>query len=409
MAKALFFNVPAYGHINPTLPLVQELTRRGETVVYYAMKEFQQRIEAAGAQFRDYEGVSGSTGFDFGTANDPRSFNLIKLARVLIEFTDKNLSPLIVVTRLDEPDYIIHDFSCIWGKYVAEILDLPAIATIPQFPINMKRRPDPYPGYLSDTIKMLLTGLPSMIKFQKCAKKISKTYPVSKTNFFTVLANHEALNIVFTSRSFQPHASDFDDSFLFVGPSVVEREESLDFSLDFGTGPLVYISLGTIFSANILFYQRCFEAFGDMDSRVIVSVGKHTDPNSIGKPPRNFVIRNYVHQLEILKQADVFITHGGMNSVSEGLWFEVPLVVVPQAADQFFVAQRMEALNAGIVLDSRNLSPEKLREAVDKVIVDPTISANAKAIGQSFREAGGHVKAADEILRFTRGAGTVNA
>jgi MGT family glycosyltransferase len=405
MAKALFFNVPAYGHINPTLPLVKELTGRGETVVYYAMKEFQERIEAAGAQFRDYEKTSEGAGFDFGTASDPRSFNLIKLARVLIEFTDRNLTPLLAAASQFEPDYIIHDFSCIWGKYIAEILELPAIATFPQFPVNMKRRPDPYPGYLSDTIRMLLTGLPSLIKFQRSAKKISNRYPVRKTNFFTVLANHEALNIVFTSRSFQPHESDFDDSFLFVGPSIVEREESLDFSLDFGNGPLVYISLGTIFSTNIPFYQHCFEAFGDMDCRVIVSAGKRTDINSIGESPGNFVVRNTVPQLEILKNADVFVTHGGMNSVSEGLLFEVPLVVVPQAADQYFVAQRVNALNAGIVLDSRYLSPEKLREAVDKVIVDPTLSANAKAIGQSFREAGGYVKAADKILRFTRGVG----
>ncbi len=101
MAKALFFNVPAYGHINPTLPLVQELTRRGETVIYYAMKEFQQRIESTGAQFLDYKEISGATGFDFGTENDPRSFNLIKLARGLIEFTDRNLPHLF--PRLADP------------------------------------------------------------------------------------------------------------------------------------------------------------------------------------------------------------------------------------------------------------------------------------------------------------------
>ena len=407
MAKALFFNVPAHGHINPTLPLVQELTRRGETVIYYAMKPFQERIETTGAQFRDYDDFT--EGFDFGTENDPRSFNLIKLARVLIEFTDRNLPHLLEIARLDKPNYVLHDFSCIWGKYIAEILNLPAIASIPQFPVNMKRRPDPYPGFLSDTIRMLLTGIPSLIKFQRCARRISSTYSVSKTNFFSLLANHEALNIVFTSRSFQPHQSDFDESFQFVGPSVVERGEVLDFSLEIGIGPLVYISLGTIFSANITFYKDCIQAFGDKEFRVVVSVGMRTDIDSVGEIPGNFVIRNYVPQLEILQQADVFVTHGGMNSVSEGFWFNVPMVVVPQAADQYFVAQRVNALNAGIVLDNRSLSPEKLREAVDKVIADLTISANARAIGQSFREAGGYVKAADEILRYTYGDGEVGA
>ena len=48
MAKSVFFNIPAHGHVNPTLPLVQELLRRGESVIYYVTEEFRPKIEAAG-------------------------------------------------------------------------------------------------------------------------------------------------------------------------------------------------------------------------------------------------------------------------------------------------------------------------------------------------------------------------
>jgi UDP:flavonoid glycosyltransferase YjiC (YdhE family) len=52
MAKVLFFNLPAYGHTYPTLPLVAELVRRGEHVIYYSSEAFRSAILEAGATFR---------------------------------------------------------------------------------------------------------------------------------------------------------------------------------------------------------------------------------------------------------------------------------------------------------------------------------------------------------------------
>ena len=220
---------------------------------------------------------------------------------------------------------------------------------------------------------------------------------MERLGVFDMLASHEDLNIVFTSRYFQPYADDFDESFAFVGPSIAERDEALDFSLDTGRGPLVYISLGTVFNDNPAFYGQCVEAFRDTDWRVVLSVGTQVEVDRLPQIPGNFVVRNYVPQLQILQEADVFVTHGGMNSVSEGLWYGVPLVVIPQAADQFFVAQRVGALQAGAVLYNRDVNPSALRRMVDRAITDETLRANSARIGDSFREAGGYVRAADVI------------
>jgi MGT family glycosyltransferase len=319
----------------------------------------------------------------------------------MIEFCERGLPFLLAATRQDQPGYILHDFTCLWGKYVSQILQIPAIATIPQFPVNMKRRPDPYPGMVSDMIRMFLGGIPALIQFRRTAHRISQAYSVPRAGLWDMLANHEDLNIVFTSRYFQPHAEDFDDSFVFVGPSIAERGEALDFSLDFGQGPLVYISLGTILNVNVPFYRSCFQAFGGTQKRIVLSAGAGTDLDSLGAIPENFVVRNFVPQLEILKRADVFITHGGMNSVSEGLWYGVPLVVVPQGSDQYLVARRVETLNAGVALDKRRLTPEALRQAVDSVALEG-IRANIETIQDSFREAGGFVRAADAVMGATR-------
>ena len=103
-----------------------------------------------------------------------------------------------------------------------------AIATIPQFPVNMKRRPDSYPGMYSDMVRMFLGGIPALIQFRQTADWISQAYSVPRVGLWDMLANHEDLNIVFTSRYFQPHAEDFDESFAFVGRSIAERDERLE-------------------------------------------------------------------------------------------------------------------------------------------------------------------------------------
>jgi UDP:flavonoid glycosyltransferase YjiC (YdhE family) len=100
--------------MNPTLPLVQELVRRGETLVYYTGEEFRGKVESAGAEHRTYDSLSEAVRFQFGT-HDVRSPNMVLMARIMIQFTEYVLPPLLNVLKRERPDYILHDFTCIWG------------------------------------------------------------------------------------------------------------------------------------------------------------------------------------------------------------------------------------------------------------------------------------------------------
>jgi MGT family glycosyltransferase len=403
MAKAFFFNIRAHGHMNPTLPLVQELVNRDETIIYYTGEEFREKVETAGAEFRTYESLGEAVRFQFG-GYDMRSPSMALMARIMIQFAEDVLPPLLGVLRREQPDYILHDFTCIWGLLAAEILAIPAVAVIPQFPINYQTRPDPYPGMWRDFLWNFVAGIPHLWPFKRVARRISAAYETRPITLMNFMSNHEGLNIVFTSRYFQPNAEDYDESFVFVGPSIAPRDETIDFPLDFPahcTGPLVYISLGTtIFTANVAFYRACFQAFGDTDKRVILSAGRWTDPESLADAPPNFIIRPYVPQLEILKLADVFITHGGMGSVSEGLLHGVPLIVIPQTSDQPFVAQRVKRLGAGYVLYRQPARSAELNRLVDAIVADESVRAECNRIAESFKEAGGFVRAADVILDY---------
>ncbi len=162
------------------------------------------------------------------------------------------------------------------------------------------------------------------------------------------------------------------------------------------------MSLGTLFNADPAFYRMCFEALRRLDVQVVLSVGRRISIPDLGTPPANVLVRAHVPQLEILKRASAFVTHGGMNSVSEGLFYGVPLVVVPQMSEQYIVGRRVEELGAGVFMTPEAVTADSLHHAVSRLLLDDTFSTVARAIGESFRVAGGVTRAADVVQGMTR-------
>jgi MGT family glycosyltransferase len=114
-------------------------------------------------------------------------------------------------------------------------------------------------------------------------------------------------------------------------------------------------------------------------------------------------VQPYVPQLDVLRRASAFVTHGGMNSVSESLALGVPVVVVPQMGEQEIVGRRVEQLGAGVFLRKAAVTALALRAAVRRVLSEATYREHAAQIGETFRAAGGAGRAADAVLEFTRG------
>ena len=164
---------------------------------------------------------------------------------------------------------------------------------------------------------------------------------------------------------------------------------------------MIYVSLGTLFNADPAFYRNCFEAFGGQNVRVVMSIGTTTTAASLGSPPANIVVKPWVPQLDMLRRASVFVSHGGMNSVSESLYHGVPLVVVPQMGEQEIVARQVEGLGAGLYLAKEDVTAERLRQAVHRVLGDDRFRQQAASVRESFDAAGGAARGADAILAFT--------
>ncbi|GMA65149.1 glycosyltransferase [Alicyclobacillus fastidiosus] len=398
MARVLFVNGGAEGHINPTLGVVQELVRRGEEVVYFTSEQFRERIEAVGATVHTYDGVKFFKAFLSGEPNHllSRVSGLLRTAEIVIP-------SVLTQTANERFDYIIHDsmFGC--GRLLAQILNLPAINSCTSFAFqkssfdkmleNFSRRA---PAEVNETIQQ---------DFLQMVSAVQKAYGVEVSSAYDVFCNPAPMTIVYTSKRFQPGGESFDDTYKFVGPSVVSRAMGDTDMPDLDVDNVIYISLGTVFNRAIDFYKLCFAAFADTKYKVVLSVGRQTQMEELGDIPDNFIVRNYVPQLEVLQRAKLFITHGGMNSTSEGLYYGVPLMVLPQNADQPIVARRVANIGAGVHLDAQALTPEYLRENAESVLADSSIHSVCREIGDSFRAAGGYERAVDEIFAYTRSLG----
>ncbi|MEC1292260.1 glycosyltransferase [Bacillus mojavensis] len=377
-------NIPAYGHVNPTLALVEKLCEKGHRVTYATTEEFAASVQQAGAEALIYH-----TSLNI----DPKQIReMIEKNETPISLLKESLSILPQLEDLyqnDHPDLIIYDFIALAGKLFADKLDIPVIKLCSSYAQN----------------ESFQLGSEDMLLKMKEAEAEFKAYLEQEqlpAVSFEQLAVPEALNIVFMPKSFQIQHETFDDRFCFVGPSLGKRTEQESLEIEKGDGPLMLISLGTAFNAWPEFYKMCIEAFRNSSWQVIMSVGKTIDPESLDEIPANFTIRQSVPQLEVLAKADLFISHGGMNSTMEAMNAGVPLVVIPQMYEQELTAKRVDELGLGVYLPKEEVTVSRLQEAVQAVSGDQEVLSRVKNMQKDVKEAGGAERAAAEIEAFIK-------
>lgn len=220
-----------------------------------------------------------------------------------------------------------------------------------------------------------------------------------------IIYNPPELNLVYTLRAYQPYEKDFSEElYKFLGPSIYERKET---SFDFvkGTKPVIYISLGTILKGAVSFFKMCIDVFGEENVDVIISVGQKFDMKKLKNIPTNIHIYKSVPQITVLKMADVFVTHGGMNSVSEALAYGVPMVVIPFVSDQPVNAEFVEKLGVGKRLEYSSVNRNLLRTTVLSMIENQEIKNNLEKVQEMINDAPGNRGGADMIINYWRNKG----
>ena len=383
-------SAPAQGHVNPTLPLVRELVRRGHRVTYPISEPFRAAVTGAGADFAElpaWERPRRPGKIEF----TPQLMGM--MADMAIAQTRQTLPELLARFANDLPDAVCYDAMMTAGPILAAQLDVPAVQLVTGFASNehYSLRDDMFPGLGADAPALADT----LARIRRFAEESGVSRPVG--TLFAPVA--EELNLVFVPRRFQYAGESFDERFVFVGPSVDGREDGDGWQAPAPGTRLLFISLGTAMNNRPEFFRMCIEAFGGTDWQVAMAIGDQVDRDGLGPIPANFEVRSYFPQPAVLGHATAFLTHSGMNSTMESLVAEVPMVSVPQMGEQAANARRVEELGLGRRLPAEP-SPDVLRATVAAVADDPSIRANLADMAKVIRDAGGAPVAADAIERM---------
>ena len=350
MSKIVFFCIPAHGHTNPTLGVVKELVNRGHEVWYYSYNTFKEKIENTGAKFIScdiYDVEKNLKPEDAAKIGKDLAFStkiLVDTTLALDEMVCRDMESL-------KPDCIVADSMAVWGKAIAIKLNIPFVSSTTTFAFNQYSA-----KIMRQSISQMLNMIFSMSKVNKDLKRLQdKGYPID--NILSIIQNDNETNtIVYTSKEFQPCAETFSEKYSFVGPSIRETTENIQK----GEKKLLYISLGTVNNIMLNFYKNCITALKDSEYQVIMSVGNNIDPEKLGEIPSNFEVYHSVDQIAVLQKADAFLTHCGMNSVNEALYYEVPLILFPQTSEQGGVARQVSNMEAGIYLLKNNIEESNM-------------------------------------------------
>lgn len=374
MAKILMINLPYSGHTNPTLGIASELVKRGHHVGYINAPSFRERIEATGATFIPYDNYP-----------DNLTDQQVKTRCFLAAYhTGLRVGK--------EYDLVLFEMFFYLGQILAEELGKPCIRQFSMFAWNEHvvntfiKNSRMWYVLRSHFVRKLITRNSShgvKIKYGEMISEINNNIP--------------SLNIVFTSRQFQLYESEFDDRFQFVGPSIAARTSDANIPYQEMKKHIIYVSMGTVLGKNKDIYQTCIKAFADEEVTVIMSLGKYIKKESLGCIPNNFYVYTSVPQLEVLQKSSLFITHGGMNSVNESIYYSVPMLVAPIGGDQPTIADRVEELGLGKRIEGNKITSDKLKKISFELMNMEQYRDNLRLHSDYMKKSGGINKAVELI------------
>lgn len=374
--KILFINLPYVGHFVPTVGLVQELIKRDCQVTYLMPYGWEDRVAESGADFQGY-------------GNHKKLSEQIKNAYRAAE------------KMFHKYDGIVYEQFFFLGKHLAQKHGKPAVRIFTAPATNEKlmkaylNAKGPLGIFRHKWIARSWTG--------EILKELHLENSLQTDNWLDeILHNPPVLNLVYTLREFQPYEEEFDtERYLFLGASAYERKGQ-DWSFEKQERPLIYISLGTVVKGKRRFFQSYVDAFKDEELDIILSTGPQFDKGKIKNIPENVHVYSFVPQVQVLKQADLFVTHGGMNSISEALICGVPLMVIPFMADQPVNARRVEELGLGVQMDYHTLDKTILKQRVLSLLKNQQIKDNVVRMQEKLCNAPGNAGGAEAILNCVR-------
>lgn len=392
MARFAFIVPPLTGHVNPTLSIGAALLERGHEVGWISLDtELGNRLPEGGKLLliryteNDTAEQESEQYLDVITKKTVYGVDSMKFLYEDVLIPLNRYSYKGIVSWLDrfKPDLIITDHELFAGAIAAAEKDIPYVTSITA-PAAIK----------------VMDELPKVYEWeQNQIVALQKELGVTAERS---IACSDLLNLVLTSQEFFGELT-FPDHYQFVGPVIYKRAGVTSFNWErfqqMEGKASILVSIGTTFNHEHKksFFSKVIEAFGDGPLTVVVV----SDPDLFEHWPDNFIVQLNIPQLDLLPHLDAVVCHGGHNTVCETLTNGLPLVVIPIAYDQSYVAGRVVNTGAGLRLNFNRFKAKHLHEAVAEILGNNSFKAAAERIKTSFTRAGGTAAAADLLVKLS--------
>ncbi|MFD4522878.1 macrolide-inactivating glycosyltransferase [Streptomyces sp. NPDC058470] len=387
-AHIAMFSIAAHGHVNPSIEVIRELVARGHRVTYAIPPVFADKVAATGAEPVLYTSTLPSPD------DDPEAWGTTLLDNVEHFLADaiQALPQLVTAYEGDEPDLVLHDITSYPARVLAHRWGVPAVSLSPNLVA--------WTGYEEEVAEPMWAeprrterGRAYYARFEAWLTENGITQHPDP------FAGRPARSLVLIPKALQPHADRVDETVhTFVGACQGDRSVQGEWQRPADAEKVLLVSLGSSFTKQPAFYRECVKAFGELPGwHVVLQIGKFVDPAELGEVPGNVQVYQWVPQLSVLRQADVFVTHAGAGGSQEGLATGTPMVAVPQAVDQFGNADMLQALGVARHVPMEEATATTLREAVLALDADPEVARRLAEIRDGMAKEGGTRRAADLI------------
>ncbi|MFJ3668970.1 macrolide-inactivating glycosyltransferase [Streptomyces sp. NPDC090106] len=387
-AHIAMFSIAAHGHVNPSLEVIRELVARGHRVTYAIPPAFAEKVAATGAEPRPWNSTLP------GPDADPEAWGSTLLDNVEPFLADaiQALPQLIEAYDGDTPDLVLHDITSYPARVLAHRWGVPAISLSPNLVA--------WEGYEQEVAEPMWAEPKRTERGQAYYARFQDWLTENGIDLHPdPFAGRPDRSIVLIPRALQPHADRVDERvYRFVGACQGDRAGEGEWRRPAGADKVVLVSLGSAFTRQPAFYRECVRAFGDLTGwHLVLQAGRHVTAADLGDLPANVEVHDWVPQLAILRQADLFVTHAGAGGSQEGLATATPMIAVPQAVDQFGNADMLQALGVAHRLDTPDATAAALRATALALVDDPEVAQRLKTVQAQMAEEGGTRRAADLV------------
>jgi MGT family glycosyltransferase len=412
--KIGFVCMPLSGHLNPMTALARRLQSRGNEVVFFGVPDVEPFARAAGLDFVPYgetEYPVGSIDRVYSSVAKLHGFEVVRhscmdlnpdLTRVAFDYLAEKLATTGVEALVIDTIHFFIELvplsMSIPYVHIWNVLHLDFSGATPPslFGSPLDTSPEGLNRNAANLQKLgaILGPIAEVARSyaEKVGLKIDWNDPGATVSKLAVITQ--------TPKEFDFPGIPWPAQFHYAGPFHDDegREPVLFPWEELTDQPLIYASLGTLVNGLDHMYKHILEAVEPLaDVQVVLSVGKNINPENLGPIPSNTIVVRSAPQIELMKRAALCITHAGLNTTLESLAHGVPMVAIPIGYDQPGTATRIAHHGTGEFIEVDELTTDRLRGLIEKVLQDPSYRERADYFQNVISKTRGLDVAADVI------------